>query len=52
MSIVLSQCFCVKCEPRYIAMKSKTSAKHLRGSLKETRLHSGKHDKKLKYTQI
>ena len=48
MSTVLSQCFCVKCESRYIAMKSETSAKHLRGSLKETRLHSGKHDKKIK----
>ena len=45
MSIILLQYFCIKCEARYIVMKNKTSAKHLKGSLKETRLYSGKHKK-------
>ena len=48
MSIVLSQCFRMRCGPRYIAMKSELNAKHLRWSLKETRLCFGKHNKEIK----
>ena len=47
MSIVLSECFRVRCEPKYIAMKSETSAKHLKISLKEIQLYPGKLDKKI-----
>ena len=48
MSIILSQCFRVRCEPKYIVMKSETSVKHHRESQKEIGLYSGKHDKKIK----
>ena len=52
MSIILLQYFRIRCEARYIVMKNKTSAKHLKGSLKETRLYSGKHKKNLNYTKM
>ena len=45
MSIVLSQCFCVRCESRCIAKKSETSAEHLRRISKKPRLYSEKQDK-------
>ena len=47
MSIVKLQCFRMRCEPRYITMKSETSAKHPGRISKKTPLYSGKHDKKI-----
>ena len=52
MSIVLWQRFCMRCQPRYIAMKTKMNAMHLRRISKRNSITLCKTQKKKKYIYI